>query len=220
MVTLFYCKNTLLLSEERWCLLLHKLPDSLHDDICRFHRWQDRQACLYGKLLLIKGLSHLGYSHSLLEEIHYNAFKRPYLMDTPDFNISHTEGGVICAFSSKGRIGADIEKICPIELNDLANYMTEKQWQDIYQHASPLSRFYYYWTIKESVMKADGRGMYLPLDTISLTEGLAEVEGKIWQLHTIHLPELPDHSCHIANERNVASITTQYCDFTQSDDIF
>ncbi len=44
------------LSEACWQYYLAKVPLNLQNKILSYHRWQDRQAGLFGKLLLSQGL--------------------------------------------------------------------------------------------------------------------------------------------------------------------
>ena len=93
----------------------------------------------------------------------------PEVMTSPiHFNISHTEGLVICLVSTENEIGVDTELFsrapkllalaptvfAPKELSELAALPTGDQAE----------RAVILWTLKESYIKARGMGLALPLD--------------------------------------------------------
>jgi 4'-phosphopantetheinyl transferase len=70
-----------------------------------------------------------------------------------------------------GRIGIDIELIQYIDINYYRHFISNSEWNSITNDDAFIRRFYHYWTIKESVMKADGRGLSTPSqDIISHSE--------------------------------------------------
>lgn len=87
------------------------------------------------------------------------------------FNLSHTRGLIALAVTRGRELGVDVENIAtrsvsldvakhffsPIEVADLACVAADRQ-QD---------RFFEYWTMKESYIKARGMGLSLPLDRFS-----------------------------------------------------
>jgi 4'-phosphopantetheinyl transferase len=56
---------------------------------------------------------------------------------------------------------------------------------------NPTHTFFEYWTIKEAVMKADGRGMRIPLHSIKLRRGIATIDdlNVEWNLYPLALHE-------------------------------
>ncbi len=91
-----------------------------------------------------------GYSPDSLNHLSYTKFGRPYLDNSRiDFNISHSGDYVVCAVTTHGRIGIDIEKIKPIDLFDFERYMTPQEWNAIRDSVEPYHTFYSYWTKKE-----------------------------------------------------------------------
>lgn len=186
---------------------LNSLPPELHADILRMKRWQDRTAKLLGKKLLIKGLQKYGYTADALRYLKYNDHKRPYLDGRLDFNISHAGMYVMCAISKELRVGVDIEEIKPLNFADFENVMTEKQWVDIKCSTDPLKLFYHYWVIKESIMKADGRGLHIPLQEIEIDTKVARYE-KNWQLTQLAID--PDYCASLASDWQPANINMEY----------
>ena len=59
--------------------------------------------------------------------------------------------------------------------------------------------FFKFWTIKESTLKADGRGLFLPLEKVETHGNKALVDGRSWFLTRLEIS--PDSSCHLACDR-------------------
>jgi 4'-phosphopantetheinyl transferase len=95
-----------------------------------------------------------------------------------------------------GRGGIDIERIRPIQVSDFQSYMTAAEWSAITFPEVSYPKFYDYWTSKESVMKADGRGLYLPLLDIVIQGDQARVYEKVWFLKKVEIDQ--NYACHIA----------------------
>ncbi|WP_074409450.1 4'-phosphopantetheinyl transferase family protein [Aquimarina megaterium] len=160
---------------------LSLLPPDLRKKNSQYLRWQDRHAHLFGRLLLIKALKNCDIENNIWDLIAYSAHKRPYLtMNEYDFNISHSGDYVICAIGKNIRLGIDIEEHRKRNLKDFRNLMTADQWDEINNASCPLNAFYKYWTIKESVIKADGRGFYIPLNELEVKNNTVHFDDKLW----------------------------------------
>ena len=189
MIDLLYTKITQPLPAGLWQKYMDSLPKSLQKENAKFLRWQDRHAHLIGKLLLIEGLRPQGFQADILSQLQYNNYGRPFLNWEMDFNISHSGPYVVCALSKNIRLGIDVEEKTHLDFKDFDNIMTEEQWIHIKESADPLHTFYTYWTIKESVIKADSRGLSIPLLSILVKGNTVECDGQIWYLKILHLGE-------------------------------
>lgn len=95
------------------------------------------------------------------------------------FNLSHSGGLAIYAFSLGRRLGVDVEEIRPkLAGEDIARrYFAAREVEELQALAPPLrpEGFFLCWTRKEAYVKAHGAGLSLPLDsfTVSLTPGRA-----------------------------------------------
>lgn len=97
-------------------------------------------------------------------EIKRDAFNRPYIKTdqriNADFNISHSNEYVVCAVSSNGRIGIDIEERLPIDINIAQEFLSIDELNSLYKdEENSLHLFYKYWTLKEAFFKAVGIGL-------------------------------------------------------------
>jgi 4'-phosphopantetheinyl transferase len=108
------------------------------------------------------------------------------------FNISHTSGLIVLGITSGRQLGVDVENIrardVSVELAD--RFFSPIEVAALAEVASELrqDRFFEYWTLKESYIKARGMGLSIPLDKFSF---------RFPQDHAIELsidPELQDRS--------------------------
>ncbi|WP_046744438.1 4'-phosphopantetheinyl transferase family protein [Kordia zhangzhouensis] len=190
MVDIFFTSFKEPLDDTVYSEFLSLLPEDLRKRNARFMRWQDRHANLFGKLLLIEALKHHNINTNIWNLITYGKHKRPYLtLPTYDFNISHSGDYVICAISKNIQLGVDIEENRARRFNHFDNVMTKKQWKDIQSSNNPIRTFYKYWTIKESVIKADGRGFYIPLDQLEIRDNTVQFEDRLWFLNNLDFAE-------------------------------
>ena len=87
------------------------------------------------------------------------------------FNLSHTNSLIVCAISTEVELGVDCEYID--RNNDILNiadrYFSPDETQELFSLPSEQqrSRFFDYWTLKESYIKACGQGLAIPLDQFS-----------------------------------------------------
>src|ERR1700748_879112 len=110
MIDIYYSSFKKRLDDRLFRYYLSLLPLDIIDRILRYQRWEDAHASLFGKLLLKKGLGDLGLD-SCLQNLKYSKYARPFVDEDVDFNISHSGSFVVCAFSSAGKIGVDLEEI-------------------------------------------------------------------------------------------------------------
>ena len=110
--------------------------------------------------------------------------------------------------SMEGRVGINLEEIGDIAMDDFQSQFTAAEWTAITGADMPLNTFYYYWTAKESLIKADGRGLQIPLNTLEVGgQPSVLVNGQHWYIRD--LPIFPHYACHIACEHPVGQVTTE-----------
>lgn len=98
----------------------------------------------------------------------YNPYGKPFLLGDFDFNfnISHSGEWVVCVIHSD-KVGIDLEKVENIDLNMVNIFFNNEEKKDI-KNKKPLEQlnyFYDLWTIKESYLKALGKGLNVPLNS-------------------------------------------------------
>jgi 4'-phosphopantetheinyl transferase len=146
------------------------IPEKKEKKIKRFLRYEDSLKTLIGEVLIRKIIMtklKLAYDEIILKT---NEFGKPYLenYDEFHFNISHSGKWVVCAVSDKP-VGIDVEKIKDINIKIADRFFSKEEAEDLYkkEESERLKYFFDLWTLKESYIKADGRGLNIPLDSFS-----------------------------------------------------
>lgn len=143
---------------------LNEMSSQRREKILSYKSESDRRLSLGAGILLDEMLKKIGYRESKLKCL-VNEYGKPYYKELPDFyfNLSHS-GHYAVAVSSDKEVGIDIEEkkenkmrlgiarrfFHPVECELLENIKNKKQQMEI---------FYQIWTLKESFVKAVGRGM-------------------------------------------------------------
>lgn len=104
------------------------------------------------------------------------------------FNLSHTDGLIACAFTQDHALGVDVEDISrdgeTIKIAD--RYFSPQEYRALIALPAQKQndRFFDLWTLKESYIKACGKGLAIPLDEFSFSfqADNANVDGI--RLHT------------------------------------
>jgi 4'-phosphopantetheinyl transferase len=190
-------------SEQELADKLASLPEKLQQQALRKRLWTDRQLSIAGKLLALQVLQKLGSSPNLTD-LKYNAYQRPYLDTSPEFNIAHSGNIVICCAADNGQAGIDIEQVKEIDLSDYPDYFTPNEWDKINSAPIPYEGFYDIWTRKEAVLKAIGTGFHTPLSSVDVSN-----DSVIYDDITYHIKSLAinkDYKCHIATTESQTDI--------------
>ena len=86
------------------------------------------------------------------------------------FNVAHSGDFVLIAIAKDREVGVDIERMRPgIEVEAIASrffFHEERDW--LLSQPDRKDSFYRLWTAKESVLKAVGLGLSMPLDSFSV----------------------------------------------------
>ncbi|MCQ2545735.1 MAG: 4'-phosphopantetheinyl transferase superfamily protein [Clostridia bacterium] len=89
------------------------------------------------------------------------------------FSLSHSGERVMCGIST-AQVGCDVEIVKDRDMKIARRFFCEEEYADIIAQPdnAKADRFFRYWTLKESVIKCEGRGLGMPLDSfrILLTE--------------------------------------------------
>ncbi|MGH9333944.1 MAG: 4'-phosphopantetheinyl transferase family protein, partial [Vicinamibacteria bacterium] len=87
------------------------------------------------------------------------------------FNLSHTSGLIVCLVARGRQVGVDVEdRSRGGELLDVADRFFspfEVQALRALPEEDQIDRFFFYWTLKESYIKARGLGLAIPLSQFS-----------------------------------------------------
>jgi len=127
----------------------------------------------------------------------YHARGKPFLSShslgrSVKFNVSHSNGMAVFAFTSNSEVGIDVEMVkYDVECEEIAHrYFSREEIAEL-NSLSPDLRplgFFLCWTRKEAYLKAKGEGLGIPLDRfqVSLTPGtpsrLVSADSSLWSL--------------------------------------
>jgi len=173
-------------------------PESEAQRIGRFVRETDRRLRFAAVCLLTELVGELPDTGSGIS-IKSDHYGRPQLhgVEKADISVSHSGEIVVCALSTQGSIGIDIERERPVEIGDFVRVFPESLWT--WLHHGHLSsgdgrepdnrRFFHAWTRLESVIKAHGKGLGSPLGDFVFDDQQARLGTETWMLHTIPVSE-------------------------------
>jgi len=166
------------IDKQNYSHFLAQLPIEMQGKVERYRFFEDRVRTLIGKILLLRYLQqHSPYG---LEDIAYTSYGKPFIPNTAlDFNISHSGSYTIIAFSEENPVGIDIEQIVPkIDLDDFNAILSQPQMQEIAQASDSTQAFFRLWTLKEALLKAEGRGLIDNMQAIKIEQEKVLFEDK------------------------------------------
>ncbi|CAK6470294.1 4'-phosphopantetheinyl transferase [Peribacillus simplex] len=178
LVELYICKLPIKKEESDLNKLLVHVSIERQRRVKRFVKLDDAYRSLIGDLM-VRFVLKERYG-SVKEELRWrtNSFGKPFLPDYPSFhyNISHSGEYVVCAVHD-AEVGVDIEKIGPFELQLAKVFFTEEEYKQVLEAEDGLSSFYDIWTLKESYIKAIGKGLSIPLHSFNVRRhGMEDIQ--------------------------------------------
>lgn len=92
---------------------------------------------------------------------------------TPNVSISHSGDRVAVAQCADGPVGVDVEQMNPdVDVDSMLRFLlsaAERQaFSEVQGRQARLQAFFNYWTRKESVLKATGDGLRIPMSNVTL----------------------------------------------------
>jgi len=195
---------------------IHSLPKKMADEILQYKKQGDINRLTAGKYLLKNLLIDGGFSEEIFSHYAIDEMGKPFIKDFHPFNITHSGRVVACAvLPQEGNIGIDVEKIREIEVLKFDKQFSPPEMMRILAGKDPMQTFFDFWTMKEAVMKADGRGMRIPLHSIRLKEDHATIDdtGMKWNLYALELDD--SVKAHISCEFEIKDLVKKCIPTTQ-----
>lgn len=167
----------------------HKLEKMIsverRERIKKYRFDEDKKRSLLAEVLLRYALKkNFGISCSQVQFV-TNSFGKPMLKNVEQihFNLSHSGDWVVCGVSD-APIGIDVETIKIKDLIIAKRFFTEDEYKDILRQPEEekIKYFFKLWTLKESYVKAEGKGLSIPLNSFSfrvLPHEIQMYEGKL-----------------------------------------
>lgn len=149
-------------------LSLDALSPARREKIERIKNKSDKRLSLGAEMLLRYGLKDAGFD-KYPPELYLNVHGKPYLKDGGIFfSISHSGDYAVCAVSDV-ELGCDVEKMRPVGLRIARRFCAEEYERIMSAKPEEQSELLFRcWTLKESFMKAVGRGFSLGLDEFQI----------------------------------------------------
>ena len=151
--------------------LLSFVSKEKKERISRFHRFEDAQRTLLGDALARYAIcKRLGIRNRDLV-FGANEYDKPVLLEPNGihFNISHSGNWVVCAVDDNA-IGIDVEMIKPIDFKIAERFFSRDEYISLINQPEEmkLTNFYMIWTLKESYIKTEGKGLSIPLNSFTI----------------------------------------------------
>ena len=140
--------------------------------IRRYRKYEDAIRGLTARLLLRYIIASLLGIDNRSISLNQNKYGKPFLEEVEDFqfNLSHSGDWVVCAVDSLP-IGIDVEKIHDVNLDLSERFFSQEEhnWLLTMDVERRMDSFFKLWTLKESYIKAEGKGLSIPLNTFSFS---------------------------------------------------
>ncbi|HGM5490701.1 TPA: 4'-phosphopantetheinyl transferase superfamily protein [Serratia fonticola] len=156
-----YCSRIDGFSREWFYAQRNLLDKNQRTTLDQFRFDDDKRRMLLGRMLLRYALKkHEGYQSERFPHLHYSRYGKPAVIGMKGgFNIAHAGVWAVCAYSTQGPIGVDIEQRVPVDIYEYQSVLTADEFTLLIQGDG--IDFFRLWSLKEAVIKADGRGFYL-----------------------------------------------------------
>ncbi len=177
------CPESVDITEENW------LDSNERKHANQFRFSKDRHLYVIAHLYVRKILSRYGSLPPAAWRFQTNAYGKPFVSNYQYtelfFNLSHTQGLIACIVSYKKDVGIDVEKYKQLyDFNSLCetafSLLEVADILSLKERFLQEQRFFTYWTLKESYIKACGMGLSIPLQQFSF---IKTTIGK-WELHS------------------------------------
>ncbi|MBD3918618.1 4'-phosphopantetheinyl transferase superfamily protein [Paenibacillus sp. PR3] len=136
----------------------------------RFRIEADAVRSLFSELVVRRIVMERNGIHNDAIVFGANAHGKPKLVHPVGmhYNVSHSGDWVVCAISDEP-VGIDIEQIKPIDMEISRRFFSAIEHEQLMElpEMERVNRFYELWALKESFVKAVGKGLSMPLDSFS-----------------------------------------------------
>lgn len=143
---------------------------------------QDKRLSILSSHLLDKALKKYGLAEKNMK-YSVNEFGKPYFANAEDlhFSISHSGDYAMVVMSDK-KIGCDIQQLKEINISIVDRFFSDEERE----YVKSTEDFFRVWTLKESFIKAIGKGLSLPLNSfcikeLSTAEPYCEYNGRLYR---------------------------------------
>ncbi|MDR1448140.1 MAG: 4'-phosphopantetheinyl transferase superfamily protein [Candidatus Ancillula sp.] len=156
-----------------------KLPQFLKQKV-DMHKFEgDKHRSILAYSLLVKMLGH-----KTLDKFIYNQYGKPFLLNGPQFSISHSKNHVAVALSNN-HIGVDVETLRVLPKLYFDSILSEQEFAQVQLDKTTRSiNFWTLWTRKEAYLKCLGTGIGLNLQKVEVIDDIVVDNFKQYKLIT------------------------------------
>ena len=169
-VSIFAFPEVTAMREDEYRRFLAFVTDETRRRAERFLRFEDRCRCVAGEVLSRFSVFRFSGYRGNSWKTGKNEFGKPYLPEIPVyFNLSHSGTWVLCAVDGS-EIGVDVELRRTIDPAIAERFFSAPERMVLAEANTPDEiRFLFHrlWVLKESYVKAIGRGLNCPLDSFA-----------------------------------------------------
>ena len=165
------------------------LPPEEVEAASRFQFPAGRARFIIGRSMLRSTLSRTHGIDPNLIEVEIAAGGKPHLAGEAasggwQFNLSHSGDIVLLALGQKVQLGIDVERVRPLDRRDqiaagILSRAQNQQFLALDEEHRQLT-FFHVWTQKESIIKATGQGLAVPLSEIDVSISLDRTQLIRW----------------------------------------
>lgn len=162
--------------------LLSWVSEDKKEQIRRFHQFEDAQRTLLGDVLARYAICRRLCIRNMDLVFGKNEYGKPMLLEPSGihFNISHSGNWVVCAVDDSV-IGIDVEIIKPIDFKIAERFFSRDEYVSLINQPKEMKLTYFYmiWTLKESYIKAEGKGLSIPLNSFTIRMGNDDISVSV-----------------------------------------
>lgn len=167
------------LDRQKFDRMFNQISQEKQSKVRRMLKYDDAVRSLVGELLVKYAIGTLTKLPRHKIRFGMNAYGKPHLDGTESvcFNVSHSGDWVVCAIDSDA-VGIDVEKIHSIDMQIARQFFSTAEYEQLrtLPASHRLAYFFDIWTLKESLIKADGRGLSLSLDSFSISKQGSDIK--------------------------------------------
>lgn len=189
--------------------LFEGLPQLWRKDILLEEEKSIQITKTYARAMLLRLMDR----HQISEhKINHTFWGKPYITGEFSFTISHSKNLVTVAGGSIKTLGIDVENHKAISLEELDGCFTPAEIDIIRKDPSPDRKTIHYWCCKEAALKADGRGLSVPMDSVTVSPAMDTATIEVLDNYIlIELPLHQDYACWLAlPDKNIALHVEQF----------
>ncbi|EFM10630.1 4'-phosphopantetheinyl transferase [Paenibacillus curdlanolyticus YK9] len=170
MVELFAVRIEQRIREADLAPLIHQVSEARQAQIKRYRFQDDAIRSLFSELLIRRVLREKYNIDNDDIVFSFNTYGKPTIAGPIEqqYNVSHAGSWIVGAISALP-VGIDVEAIKPIDMAVAHRFFSSVECGQLAELTPEQQqlRFYELWTLKESYIKAVGKGLSLPLNSFS-----------------------------------------------------